>query len=68
LKFSRPGIYVVTGSLEELPSQGQRDGRILKIVFLENYSILEMMTSNVLISKVGALRYVVLSKAEEHVS
>ena len=47
--------------------KGQGDGRILKIAYcLENH-ILELMTGNVVVSRVDALMYVILSKAQKHV-
>jgi hypothetical protein len=37
LSFSRLGIYVASGKIRGLPSEGRGDGRIPKIVyFLEN--------------------------------
>ena len=53
-------------SAEGLPSQGKGHGRNLKVAYFMEI-IVERLPGNIVISKVDALMYVILSMAEKHV-
>jgi hypothetical protein len=53
-------------SAERLPSKGKGYGRNLKVAYFMEI-IVERLPGNIIISKVDALTYVILSTAQKHV-